>query len=67
MESVAIDIGLKDVSVVISCLAFFRLLFQLLVCAFLFCFSVKNKSEVVATEGFQWSVVTAKCLTKCCS
>lgn len=30
MESVAIDTGLKDMSLVISCLAFFRLLFQFL-------------------------------------
>lgn len=65
MESVAI--GLKDVSLVISCLAFFRLLFQFTAHAFVFFSSVKNKPEVVATEGFQWPVVTDKYITKCCS
>lgn len=35
MESVATDTGLNDMSLMISCLATIRLLFQFLVCAFL--------------------------------
>lgn len=64
MVSVAIGIHLKDVSLMISSLAF-RLLSQFTACAFVFFSSVKNKPEIIAVEGFQWPVVTDKRITKC--